>query len=75
MIRISARVLIVDRLGGQYLVTAQVPREKYTGTFDRLSFGANKPHLGSYRSGWLDLAYEKNPGLKRGQSLTLWATE
>jgi hypothetical protein len=75
MIRISARVLNVDRLGGQYLVTIQVPREKYNATFDRLTFGANKPHLGSYRSGWLDLAYEKNPGLKPGQSFPLWVTE
>ncbi len=75
MIRISARVLNVDRLGGQYLVTVQVPRGKYSGTFDQLSFGPNKPHLVSYRSGWLDLAYEKNPGLKRGQSFPLWAIE
>jgi hypothetical protein len=75
LIRISAKVLNVDRLGGQYLVTVQVLRAKYTGTFDRLSFGANKPYIGSYRSGWLDLAYEKNPGLKRGQSFPLWATE
>jgi hypothetical protein len=75
MIRISAKVLNVDRLGDQYLVTVQLPRDKFTGTFDRLSFGANKPHLGSYRSGWLDLAYEKDPGLKRGQSFPLWATE
>jgi hypothetical protein len=75
MIRISAKVLNVDRLGDQYLVTVQVPREKCAGTFDRLIFGANKPHLASYRSGWLDLAYEKDPGLKRGQSFPLWATE
>jgi hypothetical protein len=75
MIRIAAKVLNIDRLGGQYLVTVQVPREKYTGTFERLSFGANKPHLGSYRSGWLDLAYDKNPGLKPGQSFPLWAIE
>jgi hypothetical protein len=75
MIRISAKVLNVDRLGGQYLVTVQVPREKYMVTFDRLSFGVNKPHLGSYRFGWLDLAYERNPGLKAGDSFPLWATE
>jgi hypothetical protein len=75
MTRISAKVLHVDRLGNQYLVTVQVAHAKYSGTFDRLSFGENKPHLGSYRSGWLDLAYEQNPGLKAGQSFPLWAME
>jgi hypothetical protein len=75
MTRISAKVLHVDRLGSQYLVTVQVAAAKYSGTFDRLSFGENKPHLGSYRSGWLDLAYEQNPGLKAGQSFPLWAIE
>jgi hypothetical protein len=52
-----------------------VAREKYSGTFDRLNFGEKKPHLGSYRSGWLDLAYEQNPGLKAGESFPLWAIE
>ena len=75
MTRISAKVVQVDRLGSQYLVTVQVARAKYSGTFDRLSFGENKPNLGSYRSGWLDLAYEQNPGLKAGQSFPLWAIE
>jgi len=75
MIRISAKVLQVDRLGNQYLVTVLVAREKYSGTFDRLNFGKKKPHLGSYRSGWLDLAYEQNPGLKAGESFPLWAIE
>jgi hypothetical protein len=75
MTRISAKVLQVDRLGSQYLVTVIVAREKYSGTFDRLSFGENKPHLGSFRSGWLDLAYERNPGLKAGESFPLWAME
>jgi len=75
MTRISAKVLNVDRLGDQYLVTVQVAREKYKGTFDRLCFGEHKPYLGSYRYGWLDLAYEENPGLKAGQPFPLWAIE
>ena len=75
MIRISAKVLQVDRLGNQYLVTVMVARDKYSGTFDRLNFGENKPHLGSFRSGWLDLAYEQNPDLKAGESFPLWAIE
>jgi hypothetical protein len=75
MTRLPAKVLNVDKLGNQYLVTVQVDREKYAGTFDRLSFGEIKPHLGSYRSGWLDLAYQRDPGLKAGQSFPLWANE
>jgi hypothetical protein len=72
---IPAKILLVDRLGDQYLVTVQVRPEKYPGTFDELNFGENKPHFGSYRHGWLDLTYHQNPGLKAGQSFPLWTTE
>jgi hypothetical protein len=72
MTQISAKVLNVGKLGNQYLVTVQVGREKYAGTFDGLNFGENKPHLGCYRNGWLDLAYHQNPNLKTGQSFPLW---
>ena len=72
MTPIRAKVLNVDRLGDQFLITVRVGREKYNGTFDRLTFGENKPHLGSYRNGWLDLTYHQNPGLKAGQSFPLW---
>ena len=73
MTPIPAKVLIVDRLGDQYLITVQVQSEKYPFTFDGLNFGENKPYLGSYRNGWLDLAYQENPGLKAGQPFPLWA--
>ena len=72
MTQIPAKVLNVGKLGDQFLVTVQVGHEKYRGTFDRLNFGENKPHLGSYRNGWLDLAYQQNPKLKTGQSFPLW---
>jgi hypothetical protein len=72
MTPIPAKVLNVGKLGNQYLVTVQVGHEKYRGTFDRLNFGENKPYLGSYRNGWLDLAYQQNPRLKTGQSFPLW---
>jgi hypothetical protein len=68
MTQIPAKALNVDRLGNQYLVTVQVGHEKYAGTFDRLYFGENKPHLGSYRHGWLDLVYHQNQDLKAGGS-------
>ena len=69
---IPAKVLNIDRLGDQFLITVQVGRGKYNGTFDRLTFGENEPRLGSYRNGWLDLSYHQNPGLKAGQSFPLW---
>jgi hypothetical protein len=75
MTSIPAKVLIVDRLGDQYLITVQVRSLKHPTSFDGLSFGEKKPHFGSYRDGWLDLAYDQNPGLKAGQSFPLWATE
>jgi hypothetical protein len=40
---IPAKVLNIDRLGDQFLITVQVRRGKYNGTFNRLTFGENKP--------------------------------
>jgi hypothetical protein len=66
MTQIPAKVVNVDRLGDHYLITVRIICEKYEGTFDRLSFGENKPHLGWYHYGWLELFYHENPGLKLG---------
>jgi hypothetical protein len=75
MIPILAKVLTVDRLGDQFLITVRVGSENYKGTSDSLSFGENKPHVVSYRNGWLDLVYYENPGLKAGKSFPLWTIE
>src|ERR1700759_2476790 len=48
MTRLPAKVLIVDRLADQYLITVKVC-EKHRCRFDKLNFGEKKPHLGSYR--------------------------
>ena len=53
MTRLPAKVLIVHRLGDQYLITVQVS-EKHRCAFGGLSFGGKKPNLASYRNGWLD---------------------
>jgi len=74
MTRLPAKVLIVHRLGDQYLITVQVS-EKHRCVFGGLSFGEKKPYLASYRNGWLDLAYHQNPDLKTGQSFPLWAIQ
>jgi hypothetical protein len=76
MTRLPAKVRIVDKLGDQHLIIVQVSEKHLSShTFDGLSFGENKPHLGSYRDGWLDLFYHQNPGLKEGQSFPLWVSE
>ncbi len=72
MIPVPAKILSIDKLGDQYLITIQVGCKKYKGTFDGLNFGENKPNCGSYRNGWLDLAYHQNPGLKTGEAFPLW---
>jgi hypothetical protein len=72
---IAAKILKVDRLGDQYLITVCVGVETYRGTFDGLNFAENEPHFGSYRNGWLDLVYHQDPGLKAGQRLTLWVID
>ena len=75
MTPIPAKVVNVDKLGNEYLITVRVWSEKDAGAFDRLSFGEHKPHLGWYHYGWLDLIYCQDPGLKLGQSFPLWAIQ
>ena len=72
---IPAKVVNVYPLENEYLITIWVGSERYHGTFDRLSFGNNKPHFGSYHYGWLEVAYHQNPGLKAGQEFPLWAIQ
>ena len=75
MTPIPARVVNVDRLGDQYLITVRVGRENDAASFDKLSFGENQPHLGWYHYGWLDLLYHQKPGLKAGQLFPLWTIQ
>jgi hypothetical protein len=74
MTPIPAKVLIVDRLGDQFLITVRVGPE-VEGTSDSLSFGEIKPHVVSYRNGWLDLVYYQNPRLKAGKPFPLWTIQ
>ena len=74
MTRLPAKVLFVDRLADQYLITVKVC-ENHRCKFDNLNFGEKKPHLASYRNGWLDLAYYENPNLKAGQLFPLWTIQ
>lgn len=72
MTRLPAKVLIVDRLADQYIVTVKVC-DSHGCNFDKLHFGKKK--LGSYLNGWLDIAYHENPNLKAGQSFPLWTIQ
>jgi len=75
MTPIPAKVVYVDRLGDQYLITVRVGCEKHEARFNRLKFGEKNPQLGSYRNGWLDLVYHENPCLKAGQRFPLWTIQ
>jgi hypothetical protein len=68
MTPIPAKVVNIDRLEDDYLITVRVMSEKDAGAFDRLSFGEKKPDLGWYHYGWLDVVYRQDPDLKLGQS-------
>ena len=62
---IPAKVLNIDRLGDQFLITVQVGRGKYNGTFDRLTFGENKPQVVRIATVGLIFPIIKIPASKR----------
>jgi hypothetical protein len=74
MTQIPATVITVDRQGSEYFMTIQVGAGKYSGAFDRLSF-ENKPDLGWYHYGWLELVYHRDPGFRAGQPFPLWTNQ
>jgi len=72
MTPILAKVLAVDKQNDKYLVVIQIMLRRYRGSFNTLTFGENKPSVGSYHNGRLDLVYYTDPGLKRGGTFPLW---
>jgi hypothetical protein len=71
MIPVLATVQNVERQGHGYVITVHIGCEEYSGTFEMLAF-ENKPDLGWYREGCLDLVYYRDPDLRAGQSFPLW---
>jgi hypothetical protein len=71
MIPVLATVQNVERQGHGYFITVLVGCEEYSGTFDMLAF-ENKPDLGWYREGCLDLVYHRDLNFKAGDSFPLW---
>jgi hypothetical protein len=73
MTPISAIVVDVDHLGNEYFIAVQVGCDHSVGAFDKLSFGENRPRLGFYRHGWLDLVYDRKFDLRAGDPFPLWS--
>ena len=68
---IPAKVTAIEKRGLQYQVIVEII-PKYRGSFNTLVFGVTKPHSGSLKDGWLNLAYYQNPGLNIGDPFPLW---
>jgi hypothetical protein len=75
MTAIPAVVFTIDRQGNDYRVVVQIGLRKYRGSFNTLVFGENKPFVGSFRDGRLDLVYHQDPGLEEGQEFPLWTIQ
>jgi hypothetical protein len=75
MTRVPAKVLTVEKLYNEYLVTVQVGRDNFAGKYDRLHFGENMPRFGWYRHGRLDLIFFHDPYLYAGQEFPLWSND
>jgi hypothetical protein len=72
MTPILATVLNVEKRGNEYVVAIQLDGKKCYDTFEELCF-ENKPDLGWYHYGWLDLIYHRDPKLVKGQKFPLWS--
>jgi hypothetical protein len=71
MTLVPAKVLAVERIGDRYQVVVRIGT-KYRGSFNTLVFGENKPFIGSYRNGRLDLVYHRDPCLMVHQVFPVW---
>jgi hypothetical protein len=72
MTSIPAQILAVDKQADKHRIIVSILVRKYRGSFNTLKFGENKPLMGSYHEGRLDLIYCRDPGLKEGESFPLW---
>ena len=72
---IAAKILTVDKQADKHRVIVRILLRKYRGSFGTLMFGENKPLIGSCHDGRLDLIYQRDPGLKEGQSFPLWTIQ
>jgi hypothetical protein len=78
MTHIPATILAIEQQPGQpgkQRVFVRILLRKYRGSFNTLKFGENKPLMGSYQNGRLDLIFYRDPNLKAGQSFPLWTIQ
>ena len=74
MTPVSAKVLAVEKTGDRYRVIVQI-ETKYRGSFNTFVFGENKPLIGAYHNGRLDLVYHRDPCLEAGQVFPVWTIQ
>jgi hypothetical protein len=72
---IPARVLSVVKQAEKHRIIVRILVRNYRGSFLTLKFGENKPLIGFFHGGQLDLIYFRDPGLKEGQSFPLWSIQ
>jgi hypothetical protein len=72
---IPAKVVAVGKEANKHRIVVRIALRKYRGSFNTLKFGENKPLMGSYHDGRLDLIYFRDPGLIEGQAFPLWTIQ
>jgi hypothetical protein len=72
---LPAKIVAVGKEADTHRIVVRIVLRKYRGSYNTLKFGENKPLMGSYHDGRLDLIYYRDPGLKEGQSFPLWTIQ
>lgn len=72
---IPAKVVAVGKQADKHRIVVRIVLRRYRGSFNTLKFGENKPLMGSFHDGRLDLIYYRDPGFKEGQSFPLWTIQ
>jgi hypothetical protein len=75
MTPIPAVVVVAHRLVNQYHLIVRIGVANYRGSFATLAFGENKPLIGAFHDGRVDLIYVQDPGLCAGQRFPLWSIQ
>jgi hypothetical protein len=75
MTAIPAEVVAAHRLVNQYHVIVRIGGAHYRGSFGTLVFGDDKPLIGAFHDGRVDLIYVQDPGLCAGQRFPLWSIQ
>ena len=71
---IPAKIVAVGKEADKHRIVVRIVLRKYRGSFNTLKFGKQTAYrfLSRRPIGSLDLIYNRDPGLKEGQSFPLW---